>query len=154
MSAIGITICTLVNFVFFFFILWITLAVQKWSNGAEKNLTAIQEVLKTMLNQTASVNNDVENLVKNGNTPYKMLENPNKHEIGESLKCVFEKRTPKQITATDRSNQAKIVNALQNAFDMRKIEYEEANSLANWLDNLVNNQIGQDNHANFTFGSN
>ena len=144
MNAIGIIICTLVNFIFFFFILWTTLAVQKWSNGAEKNLTAIQEVLKTMLNQTASVNNDVENLVKNGNTPYKMLENPNKHE----------KRTPKQITATDRSNQAKIVNALQNAFDMRKIEYEEANSLANWLDNLVNNQIGQDNHANFTFGSN
>lgn len=47
-SAIGIIICTAVNFIFFILILYLTLTVQGWKQEIDENMSTVKLVLKVL----------------------------------------------------------------------------------------------------------
>ena len=93
-----------------------------------------------VVNPIKTDNPDFDVFFNTDKTLHEMLENPGAYEIGVVLKYVFEKRKEKQITATDRSNQTHLVKLLQLAFSKDIMSYREADAIAIWLDELVNNQ--------------
>ena len=147
-SAIGIVVCTAINFVLFILIMYLALTIQGWKRDLDTNINAINEFQNTpkkidddVINPIKTDNSSFDEFFNTDKTIHEMLENPKKYEIGTVLKYVYESRNQKRITATDRSNQSKLVKLLQCEFYRNIMSYAEADSIAIWLDKLVNNQM-------------